>query len=61
MCRFKNNYFINFQDDGRSYQNENPMIAATNTSFNQFMEQVNKCYFLINKIYGYGQLVDRCY
>ncbi|XP_026815515.1 tyrosine-protein kinase hopscotch [Rhopalosiphum maidis] len=35
--------FIDFNsnpDDARSYQNENPMIAATNTSFNQFMEQL---------------------
>jgi hypothetical protein len=43
MDNIKNDCFIHFQDDGRSYQNENPMTAATNTSFNQFMEQVNKC------------------
>lgn len=37
---FKNNCSIYLQDDGRSYQNENSMLTA-NTSFNQFMEQVN--------------------
>lgn len=37
----KNDFIVYFQDDGRSYQNENPLLG-TNTSFNQFMELVNK-------------------